>query len=1377
MAVIQKLRTHVTSERGEPEGQSASAIKQPVIPESHDSFSFVHSETSATRAPELASEDHISDGGNRVGTATWQELRDEVAQLRAEATKWRRIAKQKQDKAKTSTPETSHTVELEREIEELKQRLLELDETRQAELSALRDSHSVHMSNIMEQLHDAESELLSLRAQLEHVTLQADSIVPPALPSEREAVTPATEDLSMSRRKVRPGRKKKAKGSTEREIKLTAPSTVSSTSIVQVPSKQFSDFAAQTDGTEQSVGTSEESGKLDVLVRRPAASPTLLEIETQTALLVVSTGVQASEEAVSAETQTCHVWSPVPPVTVDNCSIAVQVISPRSHFDFLPDSEQTCPILGSDDHRSQVSDISEASSYSRQLEELIHQLSEEVKGYEHAVNEMVSIAFTHVPPTTQTDNDSEMQTPVNERVTSGDLSDPSQIAHKLSLLQASLKSRRARLAALRKAHRRKPNRSGETTQSSKDSTTSVHSDEVLVTSTAVPLFGQSAPADVNDVTEYEVDGWQEDDFPEFDSHPSEVEASCVAHKSGSYDSRGDDKNVQTLHRSESCETVVCDLRRTILELEGRLQEESLLYQHRIEQLEASLEPAQRLEKSLQQVTNQLVACLPPPPVPPNHMVPSAGLSSSAWPPNDPESQLSFLVTAEAAARSEVNKINMTLINAQETIATLTTEIEELKKVEASAPCHPVATLSDEPGVNPCLLAYQLCSILDEEYCQSNWDADQWDAILYELLKPRFTDNTEATEEEPTHGRIVQLSAEVAALRDILDQHNAFRSQAEHDLRQLWTTVSTQREQIHFLQTEKERLETDLANADGSVNMRQNESDDLSRTAIQQLSELVRSKEEEVEVLRRRCDDLKELIHSAYRRLESADESAVDSVSEAGDDDVVQVVERLTSNWSDAKCRADRLEALYESAVSALQQKHAESQSYHKELQRVYAELSSAQDKYEALQRERDRLREAFSELQAEVLHLKEQAARVHAPELNASNSQDEEHATSSAAAHDGESNEAKLLSEITRLQAHLLEMEESYTTEALNAEAREVDLRNRLQEAETRLQQLEESSQTVEDRVQQYMAERDEARTDAAEYRKEISALRASLGNLQSVLDSFQQSQQSTIQCETEHIRMELQRARHREEAACAEVNRLNGQLSDRIVLEQRAHHLDLQIQHHATQLAQLREQIEQRDSQIDALRTRLAQMAVDTDSKIDKVLIRNLLVSFFQLPNSQRSSGLRVIGSLLEFNNDDYAKVGSESGALPRLLGWVRSAVSSFPPGPPKDVTLSSTYPDKTFTELLLSFLEQESGPRAPLRLSMDHYTPDAVRPSASARRQVQHSAHDSRSNSPTTSNIPSTSSGFQETNLRLDQSLSSATPTQTSGTSAVPKNPLYMM
>lgn len=44
------------------------------------------------------------------------------------------------------------------------------------------------------------------------------------------------------------------------------------------------------------------------------------------------------------------------------------------------------------------------------------------------------------------------------------------------------------------------------------------------------------------------------------------------------------------------------------------------------------------------------------------------------------------------------------------------------------------------------------------------------------------------------------------------------------------------------------------------------------------------------------------------------------------------------------------------------------------------------------------------------------------------------------------------------------------------------------------------------------------------------------------------------------------------------------------------------------------------------------------------RVLIKNLLVSYFQLPNSQKQNGLRVIGSLLHFTEEEYAKVSLSS-------------------------------------------------------------------------------------------------------------------------------------
>ncbi|VDQ10386.1 unnamed protein product [Trichobilharzia regenti] len=70
--------------------------------------------------------------------------------------------------------------------------------------------------------------------------------------------------------------------------------------------------------------------------------------------------------------------------------------------------------------------------------------------------------------------------------------------------------------------------------------------------------------------------------------------------------------------------------------------------------------------------------------------------------------------------------------------------------------------------------------------------------------------------------------------------------------------------------------------------------------------------------------------------------------------------------------------------------------------------------------------------------------------------------------------------------------------------------------------------------------------------------------------------------------------------------------------------------------------------------------------------------------------------------------------------MGWVRTAVSNIPSGPPKDVLLSSENPNKSFTELLLAFLEEESSPRSPIKLPMDYYTPEMVHPTTNVRRQV---------------------------------------------------------
>ncbi|KAF5398518.1 hypothetical protein PHET_08113, partial [Paragonimus heterotremus] len=650
-------------------------------------------------------------------------------------------------------------------------------------------------------------------------------------------------------------------------------------------------------------------------------------------------------------------------------------------------------------------------------------------------------------------------------------------------------------------------------------------------------------------------------------------------------------------------------------------------------------------------------------------------------------------------------------------------------------------------------------------------------------KPRFTTDTNAGGSESTDERVIQLTEEVMTLQDILNQHAAFRSQAERDLRQLLSTVTTQREQLQKLTMEKDRLETELAEVRPSVNSRQADSDDLSHTAIQQLSELVRSKEEEIELLRCRYEDLKHIIRSAREGVKGSEGESSGQISVGADEeeDVVTVLERLIENYSNAKAHAQRCETMYESAVTALQQKHAESQSYHAELQRVYANLVTSEERNQTLQEEASNLRETLSELQSKLIVKHQSSNNSEVDRQSGVSTENSVISTASqkvgSCVEDHERcDEAKLLTEIARLQAHLLEMEESYTTEALNAESREVTLRTQLRETETRLQQLEQLTQTAEDRILQVHLERDQLRTQVEDYRNEVTALKSGLANLQSVLDSFQKNQQSAVSAETEHIRLELQRARQSEASARNELERLCDQVKDREKLEENARQLTTQVQSHALQLSRIQAQVEQRDVLIENLRGRLAQMAVDTDSKIDKILMKNLLISYFQLPTSQRPNGFRVIASLLQFTDEEFAKVGSEAGTIPRILNWFRSAVSNLPSGPPKDLTFSSTYPDKSFTELLLAFLENESGPHTPLRLSMDHYTPESVRRSAPhTKRQVAHNRLEVESAATPefthTEPKPLITDPLVYPNISTDQNTTPDQPSQT------PKNLLFIM
>lgn len=97
-------------------------------------------------------------------------------------------------------------------------------------------------------------------------------------------------------------------------------------------------------------------------------------------------------------------------------------------------------------------------------------------------------------------------------------------------------------------------------------------------------------------------------------------------------------------------------------------------------------------------------------------------------------------------------------------------------------------------------------------------------------------------------------------------------------------------------------------------------------------------------------------------------------------------------------------------------------------------------------------------------------------------------------------------------------MEESYTSEAVIAENREVELRSRLNEAEKSLAQLKDSCTTTDTQLQTAYSERDDALKHLEASRREVLDLKESLKTLQTVLDNFQRSKLISFEFNMHHL-------------------------------------------------------------------------------------------------------------------------------------------------------------------------------------------------------------------------------------------------------------------
>merc|ERR1719309_676516 len=151
-----------------------------------------------------------------------------------------------------------------------------------------------------------------------------------------------------------------------------------------------------------------------------------------------------------------------------------------------------------------------------------------------------------------------------------------------------------------------------------------------------------------------------------------------------------------------------------------------------------------------------------------------------------------------------------------------------------------------------------------------------------------------------------------------------------------------------------------------------------------------------------------------------------------------------------------------------------------------------------------------------------------------------------------------------------------------------------------------------------------------------------------------------------------------------------------------------------------LKQTVRERDAALEVLNDKLKDISSDSLAKVDKAILKNLMVNYLTSRDSNRSQILTVLAHVLDFNESEMQAAGvggggASGGAQGWLGGWVKWNTQD---DKAKTKTNSTEAVNTTLSEAFIRFLEQESRPRPPLHHDdadyshQDHGKPSPVNP-----------------------------------------------------------------
>ncbi|XP_054728651.1 thyroid receptor-interacting protein 11 isoform X2 [Anastrepha obliqua] len=468
--------------------------------------------------------------------------------------------------------------------------------------------------------------------------------------------------------------------------------------------------------------------------------------------------------------------------------------------------------------------------------------------------------------------------------------------------------------------------------------------------------------------------------------------------------------------------------------------------------------------------------------------------------------------------------------------------------------------------------------------------------------------------------------------------------------------------------------------------------------VEHLSQL----KQEKEALIAEFEELKRKYEAHSVELKTLQESAVTSTST--DASAITRIAQLEAELlatADLQKTVETLNYEKSEMIKALQQKHAENMQYYTEIQRLQPLVQQLQvqqqekpcDRCPTLDSTLSELRKELEKQQDQIKFLKEKSDILT---TNLLTEQTNQRLIQQEKAEVEEQN-AAIRKDLERLREHLLEVEDMHTQET-------VEMQRELEETKAKMIALQDdvakssnaytsasirANQHAETLQAQYalvLQQRDELVNKLSLAEDRESKNQAALCNLQCALEQFQNDKQNDIKAATHSIRKELQQEQAKQTQLQAEIGALQQQLAEAKQGLCAAARLSDQLEACQRTIAMLREEVESLKQENALLSAKLNASESSQSDKIEKSLIKSLLIGYVVSSNpNDKSQVLRMISSVLDFTQSESDKVGLNK----QQSSWLGAILGGSP-------AAQGVHSKDNLVQAFVQFLEQESQPNS---------------------------------------------------------------------------------